>query len=129
MQDAPNAERPEGKTVGIQNGLNAKRSECKTVRTQNAPLMRGAFCRFSWASAGDLGSGWRRSVSVFAAASATASWEASAHSSASTAAAPLLALLSGGDRDLFGPRRVGQYFGDFLARPLGVVFGFPKIGR
>jgi hypothetical protein len=64
-----------------------------------------------------------------AAASATASWEASAHSSASTAAAPLLALLSGGDRDLFGPRRVGQYFGDFLARPLGVVFGFPKIGR
>jgi|ERR1039457_5829997 hypothetical protein len=55
---------------------------------------------------------------------------ASTHSSAPTAAAtPLLALLSGADGDLLGPWRVGQHFGDFLARPLRVVFGFPKIRR
>ena len=63
--------------------------------------------------------------------SSATSWiaSASAHSSAPAPATPLLALLSGADGDLLGPWRVGQHFGDFLARPLRVVFGFPKIRR
>ena len=70
-------------------------------------------------------------AAALAAPSTTTSWiAASTHSSAPTAAAaPLLALLSGADVDLLGPWRVGQHFGDFLARPLRVVFGFPKIRR
>ena len=70
------------------------------------------------------------SASTARVSSAASGIAASAHSSAPTAAAaPLLALLSGADGDLLGPWRVGQHFGDFLARPLRVVFGFPKIRR